>query len=488
MRDMLLVVSIDEGYAQSIARKLRGEGYACQLVPPGSSAPELQRLNASGLILAAVTRKTEAAEKLDMRLLELGIPVLAMGDCAAAVNATLGGNKGASVELRDAIRITYDAETPLLHGLEATDRRFERVQELRLAEGLIPIARTPEEQVVGFADEERRLYGLQFLIERNDPDGMTLLRNFARDICHCTPWWTMQAVIDHAVEEIREYCGEGRLLCLISGGLDSTVCARLAVQAVKDRTLCVLVDTGMLRQGEAEEVLRLFQEDLGIEVRRVDAREETMQMLSGVEESLEKTHALEAVYEQVINRIAGEMGDVQLLIQGTNYSDLTRADIALEVKAPEICGRVRTLEPLRELFKEEVRQMGEMLELPETLLHRQPFPSAGLALRLTGVVDVRRIEMLRQADAIVREEIEQSGQDRRLSKYFALMMPMPRGQAQGDIIVVRAVQHNDHGATPARLPYDLLERVVQRVREAIPQVLRVLYDVTDGTQEKVEWK
>lgn len=488
MRDMLLVVGVDEGYAQSIARKLRGEGYSCQLVPPDSSAIQMQKLNASGLILAAVTQKTEAMDKLDMRLLELGIPVLAMGECAAHINATLGGAEGPSQVLKDAIRITYDANTPLLHGLEAADRWFERLGELQLAEGLDPIARTPEGQEVGFADEDRRLYGLQFLIERNDPDGMAILQNFARDICHCTSWWTMQAVIDRVVMEIRENSGEGRVLCLVSGGLDSTVCARLALQAVGERALCVLVDTGMLRQGEAEEVLRLYREDLGIEARHVDAREETLRVLSGVESSAEKTLAVEMVYERAVNRIAEELGDVQLLVQGTNYSDLTRDGIPAEDTDLDACGRVRTFEPLRELFKEEVRQLGELLGLPAALLQRQSFPSAGLALRLTGAVDAQRIALLRRADAIVREEIEQSGQERRLSKYFALMMPMPTGQAQGDIIVVRAVQYSDQGAYAARLPYDLLERVVQRIRQELPQVLRVLYDVTDGAQEKVEWK
>lgn len=488
MRDMLLVVGVEEGYAQSIARKLRGEGFFCQLVPPDTSAIQLQQLNASGLILAATTQKSEEVKKLDMRLLELGIPVLAMGACAAHINATLGGAEGASAMLQDAIRITYDAQTPLLHELEATDRWFERLQELRLAEGLHPIALTPEGQEVGFADEERRLYGLQFLIERNDPDGMRILLNFARDICRCTPWWTLQAVLDRSIMEIRENCGEGRALCLVSGGLDSSVCARLTVQAVCERAVCVLVDTGMLREGEVEEVLRLFQEDLHIDVLRIDAREETMLALSGVEKSMEKTLAVQGVYEQVVNRIAQEMGDVQLLVQGTNYSDLTRGGIPLAEQEGEVCGRLRTLEPLRELFKEEVRQLGELLELPEALLQRQPFPSAGLALRLTGTVDAGRIALVRRADAIVREEIEQSGQDRRLSKYFALMMPMPAGQAQGDIIVVRAVQYSEHGANAARLPYDLLERVVQRVRQEMPQVIRVLYDVTDGTQEKVEWK
>lgn len=488
MRDMLLVVGVEDVYAQSITRKLRGEGYFCQMVPPDTSVIQLQQLNASGLILAATTQKNAEVEKLDMRLLELGIPVLAMGECATHVNTTLGGTEGDAMVLQDAIRITYDAKTPLLHELEATDRWFERLQELHLAEGLHPIALTPEGQEVGFANEERCLYSLQFLIERNDPDGMTILRNFARDICHCTPWWTLQAVIDRSVMEIRENCGEGRLLCLVSGGLDSSVCARLAVQAVGERAVCVLVDTGMLREGEAEGVLHLFREDLHIDVRHIDAREETMLALSGMEKSTDKTQAVEGVYEQIVTRVAQEMGDVQLLVQGTNYSDLSHGSVPLAEQEEAVCGRLRTLEPLRELFKEEVRQLGELLGLPETLLQRQPFPSAGLALRLTGVIDARRIALVRRADAIVREEIEQSGQDRRLSKYFALMMPMPVGQAQGDIIVVRAVQYSEHGANAARLPYDLLERVVQRVREELPQVLRVLYDVTDGAQEKVEWK
>lgn len=487
MRDLILVLNMQADYARDIALKLRREGFFCCLVPREISIEEVREIDPSGLILADGIDGVQHGTAMDMRLLELGLPVLALGESAVEINQFLGGETGDTNRIQEALRVTYAGESPLFAGLESSDYWFEQLPHWQLAQALAAVAWAPEDRAVGYAHLLHPLYGLLFQIEQNDPGGVALLRNFAQEICGATPWWTPDAMIERGLSAIGEQAGEGKALCLVSGGLDSAVCARLCSRAVGERTVCVMIDTGLNREGEVEEVQRLYQEEMGLPVVVLDAQADTLKALFGVTDSLSKTRAVADVYEKAVSRYAREQGEITLLVQGTNYSDLTYRGALSEEVGASACEGLAVVEPLRELFKEEVRELGRLLEMPESLQERQSFPSAGLALRLTGPVDPARIALLRKADQIVTEEIQQSGQSRRLVKYFAVMAPMPEGQAPGEAIVVRAVQHSESDAYPARLPYDVLERIVERVLAEVEGVERVVYDITAGDNTKIEW-
>lgn len=485
MRDMVLVLNFDSHFGVTVARRLRGEHVYCKLVPKDITPAEVQEENPSGLILAGgVTGRSDQQRAFDSRLLEMGLPILALGSAARTLCEMLGGTRSEELVQRRAVPVTY-AETPLFAGLEAGERWIEHAHELLLPEGCESIVQA-ENCIVGFAHAEKPIFGLQFQIESNDPEGLTILSNFAMHICKCTSWWSSEAFIERAREALVQVIGEGKALCAVTGGLDSTVCATLAHRAIQERLHCVLVDTGLLRQGEGQWVVQQLNETLGVTVQRVDVRERVMEALVGVVDAVQKQALIKRIILETLEREAERIGGVTVLLRGTNYSDIV---LSLEaVEAPAVQSKMRMVEPLRDLFRDEVHRVGEQLDLPNVLLARQPFPNAGLAMRVFGELTRQRLQTVRTADAILTEEIVAAGLDRKLWKYFAVLAQMPEGESEGQVVLLRAVQRSDSQSMPARLPYDLLERVVERTLKEVPDIARVVYDVTASLHVQQEWE
>ena len=483
--DFVLVLDFGGQQAQSMARKLRAQNYYCEVHSGDISPDTVQRKGPRGLLLAGGSDGVA----LDPQLLRLGIPALAMGACARAMAQLLGAASEGAVLAGRASQIDF-LPCPLFDGLGASDRFFDRVDALRLPEGFEPIATTEDGLVPAFADLSANLYGLQFYAESNDPDGAQILANFAGRICGCNAYWSSEFYIAREMEYLRERIGEGRAIMAISGGVDSTVCAVLMHRAIGERLKCVFVDTGLLRKGEAEKVPQVFREQLGLNPVVVDARARTLEALRGLAGAREKRRAVEEVFLAAMRAEAQAEPGAEFLVAGTNYADLLSGD---GDRIPDD-GALKRIEPIRMLFKDEVRAIGDALGIPKELLNRQPFPGPGLAVRCAGEVTEERLALLRDADAIFREEIVSAGLDRKLTHYFVVLTDIRTlgrrdgGEASGYACALRAVNAPDaSNVSVAKLPYDLIERVVQRITTQIPEINHVLYDVTGKPVAMVEW-
>ena len=487
--DQILILDFGGQQAQLMARKLRGERYFCEVAPCTTSAQSIAQLAPKGLLLAGGSGDPDAegAPSVDADVFDLGIPVLAMGYGARCMVTALGGQMlGTQLSERTA-QLSF-SDSPLFDGLGESERFFDRVDSMELPEGFCAIAYSAGGLVPAFACEARRLYALQFYAEANDPDGLQILANFAGTVCGCEAWWSMDAFVERALAGIREQVGEGRALVAISGGVDSSVCAALMHRAVGDRLKCLYINTGLMRKGDTAQVTSIFRDALGMEIVCVDAGERILKRLEGVTAPAAKRAVVEEEVTRVVEDEARALGPFDCLAQGTIYPDV------LSGARANPAGFAHVIEPLRLLFKDEVRQLGELLGMPPELTRRQPFPEPGLAVRIMGEVTREKLEMLREADAIFRAEVAEAGLDRRVWQYFAILTDI-RTHAQGDgaareeyAVALRAVGSQDALCFNAyRMPYDLLERVTQRVTREVPGVNRVLYDVT-GRPSSIEWE
>ena len=478
MRDLLLVLNFDDTASRAITRKLRSERVLCRIVPGDTALEEVRAMEPLGLILAGGVRG-EMPNGLDGRLVRCGMPMLALGDCAAVLLSALGGQRGESVGARQMAPLSY-APVTLLSGLEAGERMMESVQPFTLPDDLMPICEAPN-GVIGYQHREAPLFGLQFEAEQNDPEGTRILRNFALDICGCTTWWDDDAFVARAVEEIGRVVGDGTAVCAMTGGLDSGVSALLAFKALGQRLKCVFVDTGLLRENEGDAFIAFYRDQLGLNIKRVCAEERFLAALKGIRDPEEKRRVIGVTMQQILDEEKRNLGSFDALISGTSYNDImfSRGD-----RRPVLSTDVPVIEPVRDLFKDEIRRVGDYLGMPQDIISRQPFPGSGLALRILDEVTVERLKTLRTADAIFRAEIAQNGVSKKLWQYYAVWSPLPgRGEKDGALICLRAVQYSDRSPVfAARLPYEVTENTVEKILHACPQVRRVLYDVTPSGQ------
>ena len=507
----VLVVDFGGQYSQLIARRVREARVYSELVSHKISADDVRRRNPLALVLSGGPASVYApgAPQLDPEIFRLGIPTLGIcygmqlmaRDLGGSVEST-GGSEYGKAELAA-------FESALFHDLPSDQTVWMSHGDSVTAApaGATVVACSTSTPIAAFEDPERQLYGVQFHPEVvHTPHGQDLLKNFLYDIAGAPSSWTPAAVIEEQVERIRRQVGSEQVICGLSGGVDSAVAALLVHKAVGDQLTCVFVDHGLLRANEAEQVVETFGGHFQVPLVHVDARERFLTRLAGITEPEEKRKIVGEEFIRVFEEEARRLGNVRFLVQGTLYSDViesggTEDGVAAKIKSHHNVGglpadmQMELVEPLRMLFKDEVRRVGAELGLPERMVWRQPFPGPGLAIRIIGDVTVERLAILRAADAILQEEIRRADLYRDLWQSFAVLPAVKSVGVQGDErtyaypIVIRAVTSEDAmTADWARLPYDVLEAISSRIINEVPGVNRVALDLSSKPPATIEWE
>ena len=484
--DLILVLDFGGNQAYYTARRLRGEQYYCEILPGNTTAEQILERAPKGVLLAGGDSSALRAEPLPFDPEEMGVPVLAFGGAARMLAERIGAEH-TGIQLQTDKDSVQFLPCDLFADLGENDRFFDRIDGYSLPAGYQAVATTPSERMPGFADLEKHIYGLQFYVESNDPDGFSILENFAGSICGCARSWTVENYAPALIDRIRAEVGEAKVILPVSGGVDSTVTAALMQRAIGSRLSCLLVDTGLLRKGDVALVRKNFAE-LKIALTEVDATERFLKALRGVHTPKEKRAILHSEFAAVFAEQYIKAGDVECMAEGTIYPDVLHGKPALVSNPIDGC---RMVEPLRLLFKEDVRILGRYLGVPEDLICQPSFESCGLSVRCLGEVTPERLAMLRDADAIFRQEVEKAGLNRRIAQYFAILTDMktPGCHGEGYVCALRALGSSNAGKAPAyKLPYDLMEAVVQRITTEIPGITHVVYDITGRPIAAVEWE
>ncbi len=482
-RDMMLILDFGGTQAQSLARRVRSSGVYCEVLPCDTPVENITGENVRGILMAGDGRREGSA---DVSVWNAGLPVLAMGFSARKMAEALGGRDMGAVLTEHMLELELTA-SPLFESLTGCERYIHRLDALELPEGFDAIAQS-DGMTAAFANEEKKLYGMQFEIESNDPDGLTMLDNFLSGICGCERWWSTEAFMELAIPRIREQVGGRNALMALSGGVDSSVCAALMLRAIGSQLHCIYVDTGLMRKGDTEMVRRVFLEDMGIQMTVVDARARFLARLRGITDPAEKWRAVSEEFAAIYEEEARKLPSVDFLVQGTIYTDVLDGYSKDDFSASGM--ETALIEPVRELFKDEVRELGEKLGLPPEVVGRQSFPGAGLGIRIIGEVTEEKLHLLREADAIWHEEILQAGLNKRIRRYFAVLSETASsGEKHCSLVVaLRALGAAGSSYTAYRMPYDLLERVTERILTELPQVDRVVYDTTTTPPRPTEWE
>ncbi len=507
--DRVLVVDFGAQYAQLIARRVRECKVYSEIIPYATPAEEIAKKEPKGLIFSGgpCSVYEEGAPRPDPAIFDLGIPILGICYGHQLIARELGGEVK-STDSREYGRVELQAEdgSVLLRELPVTQNVWMSHGDsvVHAPAGFTSIAHTTGSPVAAMENRERGIYGVQFHPEvAHTPLGMDILKNFLYQACDCLPNWTMVSIIEQMTEEIRAQVGNSKIICGLSGGVDSAVAAVLVHRAVGDQLTCVFVDHGLLRMREGEQVEDTFRRHFKMNLVHVKAQERFLERLSGVTDPERKRKIIGTEFIRVFEEVAKDFEDAQFLVQGTLYPDIIESGTkdAARIKSHHNVGglpddlQFKLVEPLRALFKDEVRAVGEELGLPEEIVWRQPFPGPGLAVRIIGAVTEERLEILREADDVVMQEIKKAGLYREIWQSFAVLPDIRSVGVMGDErtyaypIIVRAVISEDAmTADWARIPYDVLERISNRVINEVRGVNRVALDISSKPPATIEWE
>ncbi|MGM0593351.1 MAG: glutamine-hydrolyzing GMP synthase [Pseudomonadota bacterium] len=516
----ILILDFGSQYTQLIARRVREAGVYCELHPYDMAEADIRAFDPNGVILSGGPESTTAAEapSAPQVVFELGIPVFGICYGMQTMAAQLGGKvENADHHEYGYAKVRARGHTTLLKDIEdhVSDEGYglldvwmshgDRV--LDMPEGFKLMASTESAPVAGMADEERRFYGVQFHPEvTHTAQGQRIIERFVHEICGCDALWTPDNIIDDAIKAVREQVGDEEVILGLSGGVDSSVVAALLHKAIGDQLTCVFVDNGLLRYKEGDQVMATFAEHMGVRVIRIDAEQRFLDALKGVDDPEKKRKIIGNMFIDIFDEEAGKLTSARWLAQGTIYPDVIESAGAKTGKAHLIKShhnvgglpenmKLKLVEPLRELFKDEVRKLGVELGLPADMVYRHPFPGPGLGVRILGEVKKEYADILRLADHIFIEELFKHDLYHKTSQAFAVFLPVKSVGVTGDgrryeyVVALRAVETIDFmTARWAHLPYDFLDHVSRRIVNEINGISRVVYDITGKPPGTIEWE
>ena len=509
-RELILIIDFGGQYNQLIARRVREKHVYCEVHPCTISIDKIRELNPKGIIFTGgpASIYEENAPKCDSEVFTLGLPILGICYGMQFMSHTLGGSvKRALKREYGQMEATLDVNSKLFSSLNEKNvclmSHTDYVDEL--PEGFKSIASTDTCKIAAMENVDKNFYAVQFHPEVNHTiDGDKIIGNFVLNICKCKGDWKMDTFASSTIEKIKEKVGDGKAVCALSGGVDSSVAAVLMSKAIGNNLTCIFVDHGLLRKNEVEEVEAIFTKQFDVNFIKVDARDRFLTKLAGVTNPEQKRKIIGEEFIRVFEEEGKKIGKVDYLVQGTIYPDVIESGLGKSsvIKShhnvgglPDYVDFKEIIEPLRDLFKDEVRQVGRELGLPEYLVSRQPFPGPGLAIRIIGDITEEKLNILKEADYIFRDEASKSQISKELSQYFAVLTDTKSVGVMGDertydyLIALRAVVTDDFmTAKFAKIPYDILETISQRIVNEVAHVNRVVYDITSKPPATIEWE
>ena len=509
-KELILILDFYGQYNQLIARRVRECNVYSEIVPFNTSIEKIKEKNPKGIIFTGGPANVylEDSPKCDPKIFELGIPILGICYGMQLMTHTLGGEvKRADKREYGVMPVSLRGNSMLFDGFGDTNNFLMSHTDYVdvLPEGFVNLGSTDTCPNAAMANEERKLYGIQFHPEVNHSEnGIKVLENFVYKVCGCSGSWKMSSFAEETVKALKEKIGDKKALCALSGGVDSSVAAALVNKAIGKNLTCIFVDHGLLRKNEAEEVEEVFTKNFDVNFVKVDARERFLSKLAGVTDPERKRKIIGEEFIRVFEEEAKKIGTVDYLVQGTIYPDVIESGVGVgaTIKShhnvgglPDYVDFKEIVEPLRDLFKDEVRKAGLELGLPEFLVYRQPFPGPGLAIRVIGDITEDKLTILKEADYIFREEIAKAGLDREINQYFAVLTNLKSVGVMGDertydyTVALRAVTTSDFmTAEWSKIPFEVLEIVSSRIVNEVKHVNRVVYDITGKPPATIEWE